>query len=359
LIGSLPFILLVAILIAYAWVRAKGKGVKEFIETSVLLLTIALPTYLLWEGLLVEQVGTMIQGSLLTFSSFILSSFSIAVCWWIITKARWKAKAEKDLADAVNQAQAAAKSLIGSAGQLQVATSKIEQFKKDFEQSMRDFKREIMTEVTDDLNKVRAEIPPAAPEISEKEINKIAGSISALLANAIPKRGLDDDEISRIAEHLGASIKGSTLQREGLNFQQVSAQILEVLGFEVRNSIGRDQPDHLLYAGGKLVAVGSAKSYTIKTSWTMNEERAGEREVSVARKKGLPLFINILNKSNGRIWLSVIDPRELENLTVTAPSWLWKEQLSAGDETEMKKNHLEAGKQLARILPRVARGRSG
>ncbi len=346
MIGEFPFILSVIILIACAWVRTRGKGIEEFIERSILLLIVALAMYLLVGYFTVSLVGAWIQGGLLELSSFICYLFLTVICWVILTKAMWKAKTEKDLGDAVTQAQSAAKSLSTSAGRVEGAASKIEQSKEDF-------RREIVTEGVD---KVWAKIPPAAPGLSEKEINEVAERVRASVANVIPKR-LDDDEINRIAVQLGAVIKGSAFQKEGLDFQQVSAHHLETFGFEVKNSVGRDQPDHLLYVGRKLIAVGSAKCCTIKTSWTLNEERAGRREVSVAKEKDLPLYISIYNKTTNRIWSFVIEPRSLENLTLTAPSWLWKKELSTIDKTEMERNHQETGRQLSKIL-KAARGRT-
>ncbi len=345
MIGEFPFILSVIILIVCAWVRTRGKGIEEFIERSILLPIVALAMYLLVGYFTVNLVKVWIQGVLLELFSFICYLFLTVICWVILTKAMWRAKAEKDLTEAVAKTQSAAKSLSDSA-------SKIEDLKRDFEQSKRDFKEEIEGEVFGELDKVRADIPPAAPELSQEKINEIAKT----LANMIPKR-LDDDEINRIAEQLGAVIKGSASQKEGLDFQQVSAHHLETFGFEVKNSAGRDQPDHLLYVGKKPIAVGSAKCCTIKTSWTLNEERAGRREVSVTKEKNLPLYISIYNKITNRIWSLVIEPRSLENLTLTAPSWLWKKELSTTDQTEMEKNHQETGRQLSEIL-KAARGRT-
>jgi len=351
--GELPFLLFALLLIVYAWMRTKEKGTREFAEKSFLLLAVASLMYAFVRYFGSSLASAQIQGIQLELALSTLSVISTTIVWLILTKAVWRAKVEKDLGEAVIQAQSAAESLSKAAGRVEVATSRIEQSKRDFEQSKRDFRREIEAEVFGELDKVRA----TAPELSDGEINKIVGGVRASLTNAIPKRDLDDDEIGKIAERLGAVIKGSVSQKEGLDYQQASAYHLESLSFGVKNSAGREQPDHLLYVGRKLVAVGSAKCCTIKTSWTLNEERAGRREVSVAKEKGLPLYISIYNKTTNRIWSLVIEPRSLENLTLTAPSWLWKKELSAIDQAEMEKNHQETGRQLLKILE-AARGRT-
>jgi hypothetical protein len=335
--GSL-FLLYIPILIVYAWVRTRGKGTKEFIEMLILFLTIASATYLLARyslPILAGLKGWIIQENLLELLSLGCSLLFTAVCWKVMTKAAWTAKAEKALIDAVKLLQAAANSMAGSADRAQGATSEIEQFRKDFEQSLRDFKREIETEVTDDLNKVRAEIPPAAPGISEEEIN-------------------------RIVERFGEVVHGATDQREGIRFQDESAQDFEVLGFGVVNSEGRDKPDHLLYVGTKAVAVGSAKTLLIRGSWPLNPERVGKAEVDDARKRNLPLVVHLMNKENWRKWIVLIEPEEVKkNFKITAPSWLWKPELNADEEREMEANHREAGEHLRQLRDLGARTRNG
>lgn len=172
------------------------------------------------------------------------------------------------------------------------------------------------------------------------------------------RQTLTDEEIGRIVQSVSGAVQGAATQREGIRFQDESAQDFEVLGFGVVNSEGRDKPDHLLYTGEKVVAVGSAKSLSIKESWTLNPERAGTAEVEVARKKSLPLVVHLLNKETGRKWMQVIEPEEVhEDFTRTAPPWLWKPKLTADEERAMETSHREAGKRLIQLRDSGGRSR--
>jgi hypothetical protein len=215
-----------------------------------------------------------------------------------------------------------------------------------------------LSRITEKLDKLpemlkeRIKTPPSEDEL-EKLAKQIAGHVMKHIEGY---RELTDEEIHRIADRVSEVIQGATAQREGISFQLESAQDLEVLGFKVVNSEGRDKPDHLLYSGDKLVAMGSAKSLSIKDSWTLNTERAGKIEIEVARGRNLPLVVNIRNKENGREWACVIEPKDVQtDFTITAPSWLWKPKLTAAEEREMEASHREAGERLRQLLGPITR----
>lgn len=173
---------------------------------------------------------------------------------------------------------------------------------------------------------------------------------SAMDAGLSNIKGALEDLKGELIQRL-VSAQGAQVQREGMEFQQESAQDFELLGFAVKNAKGREEPDHLLHANGRLVAVASAKSYTIKESWALNPPRAGEVEIEFARKHGVPLVCHILNKHTGREWVRVIPPEGLgEHFSITAPKWLWKPELAPEEEAERRRDLWEATGDLLRLL---------
>lgn len=210
--------------------------------------------------------------------------------------------------------------------------------------------------VLESINRLSGRVDYLSLVFSSRENLKV---IAEEVGNYLKDRlAISDEQIQDLVAKLAGIFQGTIAQREGIDFQNESALEFTLLGFRVVNFEGRDKPDHLLYAGDKLVAIASPKNLSIKESWTLTPERAGKIETEVAREKNLPLVVNIRNKENGRRWICVIEPKDVRtDFTVTAPPWIWKTELTAADEREMELSHHHAADRLRRLLTNGVRSK--
>jgi hypothetical protein len=316
---------------------------KELVRTVPVLSVSIFSIYFLTKiciVLLVEQYTLRPDlGPLLELLTIVPIVVLTPFCWWLFKKGEvsvavseaLKLKAQKEEAEK-NLAVVASgyKTMVDGYGRI------MESHKGDMQKS---------ESLHNDLKRMLTE--------QKQKFGEIANEVKQALKNG---KALTDEEVGKIADRVGEVVRGTTAQREGIDFQLESAQDFELLGFRVVNSEGRDKPDHLLYAGDKLVAVGSPKSLSIKESWTLNTDRAGKIETEVARERNLPLVVNIRNKENGRKWVCVIEPKDVQtDFTKTAPSWLWKPKLTAAEEREMEASHHETAERLRQLLGTDAR----
>ena len=107
--------------------------------------------------------------------------------------------------------------------------------------------------------------------------------------------------------------------------QDDMAQTLRDTGFEITVGHGTGAPDYIIKdRNGTIVAVGSNKSYTLHNEPKRMQRRIPAKDCSpeliLAKKLQIPMVLFVTNRINGRRWMSIIAPSELESWRGTSTS---------------------------------------